>query len=97
MIDGGLWTYAEKGLLDITHVRFFTLRELHVFLEQTGYRMEHVNYFLDHNFQALYEQNKDKGIGDINIDVGRLSLKGISPQELAELCTWQFFVRARPA
>jgi O-antigen biosynthesis protein len=95
LIDGGMWTYAEKGLLDITHIRFFTLREIHAFLGQTGYRMEHVNYFLDHNFQPLYDQNKDRT--EINIDVGRLTLRGISPQELAELCTWQFFVRARLA
>lgn len=95
LIDGGTWTYAEKGLLDITHIRFFTLRELHGFLEQTGYRLEHINYFLDPALQPLYEQNKDRP--EIDLSAGRISLKQISPQELAELCTLQFFVRARPA
>lgn len=94
MLDDGLWTYKEKGLLDITHIRFFTLSEIATFLTQTGYRLEHVNYFLDPNFEQFYAQNQNKP--EINVRVGRLSLEGLKPKELAELCTWQFFIRARP-
>lgn len=95
LIDDGQWRYAEKGLLDITHIRFFTLGEIGDFLTQTGYRMEHVNYFLDPNFEQFYAQNQNKP--EINVRVGRLSMERLSPKELAELCTWQFFIRARPA
>ena len=95
LIDGGRWTYAEKGLLDITHIRFFTLKEIANFLMQTGYRMEFVNHFLDEGLVPFYEQNKSNP--DINIRLGRVSIEKVSPRELAELCTWQFFIRARGA
>ncbi len=94
LIDDGQWLYAEKGLLDITHIRFFTLREIANFLTQTGYRLEHVNFFLDPNLEKLYAQNQNKP--EINVRLGRISFERISAKELAELCTWQFFIRARP-
>ena len=95
LVDHGQWTYAEKGLLDITHIRFFTLREIGDFLTQTGYRLDHVNFFLDPRYEQLYSQNKDRP--EINVRVGRMSLERLTTKELAELCTWQFFVRAVPA
>ena len=94
LLDDGRWTYAEKGLLDITHIRFFTLREIDTFLAQTGYRLEHVNYFLDPRFEPFYAQHQGKT--EINVRLGRLSLERLTQKELAELCTWQFFIRARP-
>ena len=95
IVDDGNWTYAERGLLDITHIRFFTLREIGTFLSQTGYRLEHVNFFLDPNLEQFFAQNQNKP--EINVRVGRMALEKLTPQELAELCTWQFFIRARPA
>ena len=95
LVDGGRWTYAERGLLDITHIRFFTLQEIDSFLAQTGYQMEFVNHFLDTNLADFYEQNRTNP--DINIRLGRVSFERVTAKELAELCTWQFFIRARVA
>ncbi|MBL8522837.1 MAG: class I SAM-dependent methyltransferase [Betaproteobacteria bacterium] len=95
LMDDGVWPYAERGLLDITHIRFFTLREIATFLEQTGYRPEFVNFFIDPSLEPFYAQNRDKP--EINIRVGRITMERLHPKELAELCAWQFFVRARPA
>jgi len=93
--DKGLWPYSDKGLLDITHIRFFTLREIHRFFAETGYKVERVAHNLDDNLKPLYQANKDKP--SINLRFGRLSFEQLNSLELAELCTWQFFVRARPA
>ncbi len=95
VFDGGTWRYEAGGLLDITHIRFFTLADIKAFFEQTGYRVEHVEYFLQAGLEQLYAQNKDKA--QISVTIGRITLDQLTPQELAELCTWQFFVRARPA
>lgn len=95
LADFGQWTYTEKGLLDITHIRFFTLSEIERLLAQTGYRLEHVNFFLDPTFERYFHQNKDKA--EIHVSAGRLILERLSARDLAELCTWQFFVRARRA
>lgn len=94
LFDDGRWTYEETGPLDITHVRFFTLREIGAFLAQTGYRLEHVNYVIDPRFEKFVAQST--GNAETNLRVGRISLERVAPQELAELCTWQFFLRARP-
>ena len=95
LLDKGMWTYAEKGLLDITHIRFFTFKEIVDFLMQTGYRMEFVNRFLDEGLVAFHEQNRSNA--ETNIRFGRMVLEKVTPQELTELCTWQFFIRARVA
>jgi 2-polyprenyl-3-methyl-5-hydroxy-6-metoxy-1,4-benzoquinol methylase len=94
LIDGGEWTYDDRGLLDITHIRFFTLKEMTRMLGETGYHVERVAYNLDPSFEEFYKAAKDRP--EINLRVGRMALEGISQQELTELCTWQFFIRARP-
>ena len=94
LLDDGRWTYTEIGLLDITHIRFFTLREIDAFLTQTGYRLEHVNFIIDPKFEQFCAQNMDKA--EVNLRVGRISVERLTQKELAELCSWQFFIRARP-
>jgi 2-polyprenyl-3-methyl-5-hydroxy-6-metoxy-1,4-benzoquinol methylase len=95
LADGGLWTYADRGLLDITHIRFFTLKEFAKLLEQTGYRMERVDYYIDPPLVAFFNDAQTKP--EINMRVGRMSLERLTKQELTELCTLQLFIRARPA
>lgn len=36
----GRWRYQQAGLLDSTHLRFFTLQEILVMLEETGYKLQ---------------------------------------------------------
>jgi 2-polyprenyl-3-methyl-5-hydroxy-6-metoxy-1,4-benzoquinol methylase len=36
----GNFTYAESGILDRTHLRFFTLQSAHELLERSGYELE---------------------------------------------------------
>ncbi len=94
LIDGGEWKYDDRGLLDVTHIRFFTLKEITGLLAETGYLVERVAYNLDPSFHEFY--NAAKGQPQINVRVGRLAFEGITEQELTELCTVQFFIRARP-
>jgi trans-aconitate methyltransferase len=41
-LAAGRWEYAANGVLDITHVRFFTRDSLRQLFEQTGYRVQHI-------------------------------------------------------
>ena len=43
----------------------------------------------------VYRSNQ--GRGKVSIQLGRLTLADITPEELQELCAEQFVVRARPA
>jgi O-antigen biosynthesis protein len=91
----GRWQYRERGLLDITHLRFFTLEEIRRMLEETGYRYEQHVVNLSLPLADLYHRNANRE--KITLEMGRLTISDVKPAELAELCAEQFFVRARPA
>lgn len=40
----GNWTYTDWGLLDRTHLRFFTLREVRKLFDSVGLTIEHVEF-----------------------------------------------------
>jgi 2-polyprenyl-3-methyl-5-hydroxy-6-metoxy-1,4-benzoquinol methylase/glycosyltransferase involved in cell wall biosynthesis len=91
----GYWRYADNGILDITHLRFFTLQELRRFLHETGYAIQNIRYGLDPTLIAQMQQYKKKL--PCTIDTGKLILRDVDEQELLELHSGQFFVTAVPA
>jgi O-antigen biosynthesis protein len=92
LADRGVFPYAQAGLLDITHIRFFTASELNRMLTETGYRMEHGGSNIDGRFEAAYQRNKDRN--NVTLQVGRMSLSGLTGDDVLELCTWQWLARA---
>ena len=91
----GRWQYRERGLLDVTHLRFFTLEEIRRMFLETGYRYEYHMVNLSAPLAELYQNNV--GSEKITLQLGRLTLSDVRPAELSELCAEQFFVRARLA
>lgn len=59
----GKWEYQEAGILDSTHLRFFTLREMKELFESSGYRIVQIK-------RIFYEQTTDFWL--INKLVGRI-------------------------
>lgn len=89
----GSWTYEAKGLLDITHIRFFTLREMTRLFGETGYRVL-TTFRLSDNWSAqvpLPAENEK-----IDLDIGSLVLKQLSRQDVLEWTATQFIVVAEP-
>lgn len=89
----GYWRYEDSGLLDITHIRFFTLREVRRFFHETGYHVRTLQYAIDPRLMAFYQENKPRP-GPLDINLGKMSLHGIEGAELDELCSLQFYVVA---
>jgi 2-polyprenyl-3-methyl-5-hydroxy-6-metoxy-1,4-benzoquinol methylase/glycosyltransferase involved in cell wall biosynthesis len=91
----GRFDYAGAGILDVTHVRFFTRATAVAMLEQTGFVVEDVRINPDQRLAAVFE-----GI-DFNhttrIELDGLVLSGLGPQDLLELAALQLYLRARPA
>ena len=47
------WTYADAGILDNTHIRFFTLKEIKGLLVDAGYRIVQIK----RNESSSYKMN----------------------------------------
>jgi len=89
----GYFRYADWGVLDITHLRFFTRKELERFLFETGYEAVSWRFGFDATLLSQYEQAK-KSL-PATVDTGKLLLRDLSETDLQELYSAQFFVTAR--
>lgn len=88
----GHWTYQGGGLLDITHIRFFTLAEIRAMFAQTGFAVDEVDHNVDPSFAQLWELKSEQD--KANIQLGGLVLNQMPLADVRELATLQFYVRA---
>lgn len=86
----GYFRYADFGVLDITHLRFFTLKELKRFVVETGYSIKALQYGLDSTLRPMMEQYRQQL--PCTIDTGKLVLRNVDEAELMELFSGQFFL-----
>ena len=83
----GHWTYEKHGLLDATHVRFFTLNEIEKMFTGTGYKIVRCSFA---------KQPKLENIRwPATIDFGKIVLKNITREEATRLFVVQYFVIAQ--
>ena len=91
-LSGGEWRYTGAGILDITHVRFFTRVQAIEMLTQTGWKVRDIRINPDPDLAPAF---KDKDLSQIkHISNGKLTLDGLTEQDVLELVTLQFFFRA---
>ncbi|WP_171089043.1 class I SAM-dependent methyltransferase [Usitatibacter rugosus] len=95
LVCAGRYPYAERGLLDITHLRFFTLIEIVRMFEETGFRVEGHASTVSPPLVAWHREHR--GRAPAKVDVGRMSLSNVTSAEIDELCAEVFLVRARRA
>lgn len=88
----GRWTYEQSGILDITHLRFFTRDEGQRMLEQTGYSVEAMAYGPDSRFF----QTTRPTVFPANLETEHLVVKNVTADEYQQLTSLQVFYRARP-
>jgi SAM-dependent methyltransferase len=87
-LAGGRWTYKGSGLLDATHIRFFTLYEIRQLFGRNGYTVE----------QVLGKYDADMPTGGPwprDIDLGTMILKQVTAEDVQQLFTFQYLIRAR--
>jgi len=94
LVDDGEWRYDSSGLLDITHLRFFTVKSLRRLFEETGYQVTGIGFNFDPRLTGLLEQATSVEIP--NLQNGRFMIQGLRPGELEELCAWQILAVAKP-
>lgn len=90
-VAGGRFDYEANGVLDITHVRFFTRATLRDMFEQTGFVVQRLDPLTQ---PALVDQViVDRRPG--RIDTRNISIRYRSFEELEDLYALQYVVDAR--
>ncbi|ODS33876.1 MAG: two-component response regulator [Candidatus Scalindua rubra] len=84
----GSWTYKKHGILDATHIRFFTFSGIMKMFSGTGYKMIQCS----HATQSELGRIK-KWPADINF--GRIVLRDITRDEASKLFVFQYYVIAQ--
>jgi trans-aconitate methyltransferase len=87
----GRFPYVPAGLLDVTHIRFFTLREMVAMFNQTGYEVGSANCVYDPRIPPMGPITEP-----MNIETSHLTFKNVDAALLSELTAIQFYLRARP-
>jgi SAM-dependent methyltransferase len=90
-LAGGRWEYGPNGVLDITHVRFFTRQSLARLFEETGYAIEHMEPLTQPTPIDRVVVARSAG----RIVMRNLSIAYRSAEDLEELYALQWMVDAR--
>lgn len=90
----GRFDYAGSGILDVTHVRFFTRKTAVEMLEQTGFAVDDVRINPDNRLASVFEGKRLDQTTSIELD--GLILHNLSAEDLLELAALQLYLRARP-
>lgn len=85
----GNWTYETAGLLDETHLQFFTRRDTQRLFEEAGYTTEITG---TSPFPELKEWRSNGRSRTISL--GHLEIAGSSPEDAEEFYVYQYLVRA---
>ena len=94
-LAAGEWRYQGAGILDITHVRFFTLTQASEMLSQTGWLIREGRMNPDPDLSHIIQ---GKNLDQITtLSRGKLKLEGLNQMDVLELIAIQFFIRAEPA
>lgn len=90
-LANGRFPYAPVGLLDVTHIRFFTRVEIEKLFTETGYAIESWARTADGRLMHLQLPE-----GGTTVGTEKLVLKDVTPEEFEDFKCLQFVVRAHP-
>jgi len=78
------WEYTDEGILDRTHLRFFTRQTFARLLEEAGVSGGTVAHLGGEEYRSYAPDERG------NVRIGRLTLEQVTEEEFADLCALQF-------
>ncbi len=87
----GNWTYTAEGILDATHLRFFTLAEARKMFAGAGLAVEQIGFNPDDECQLPFPG--DQLVHTVSSNM--LEIKNLSRQDIQELSALQFLIKAQ--
>jgi 2-polyprenyl-3-methyl-5-hydroxy-6-metoxy-1,4-benzoquinol methylase len=88
---GGHWTYESAGLLDETHLNFFTRRDLVDLFEGAGFRVDRMEGVPGPGFDDWQAQG-----APTELQVGALRISGLPVDEVLDFFVYQYLLVANP-
>lgn len=85
----GNFTYESAGLLDATHLRFFTRREIEKLLFRTGFHLESLQSVPGPADSEWWQSPSPE------VRIGGFHMTGLDPERAKEFFTYQYLVTAR--
>ena len=92
-LAAGRWDYGPHGVLDVTHVRFFTRATLRRLFEETGYAVTHMEPLTQPAWVDRYVIARRPG----KLVTKNLSIAFRNREDLEDLYAFQYVVDARAA
>jgi O-antigen biosynthesis protein len=94
----GRFAYASEGVLDITHIRFFTVEEMQVMLQQTGYRPAFVSYCFHPALLSIYQRCAAEAElapeKKFTVEFGATQIRDRTLSQVANLCSFACVLRS---
>jgi glycosyltransferase involved in cell wall biosynthesis/SAM-dependent methyltransferase/Tfp pilus assembly protein PilF len=90
LIEGN-WTYQKEGILDETHLRFFTFKEIEKLVKEAGLSIQRIEETLDPQYEKFLNENHTA------LKLGRLSIDGLTPEEIRSFFVFQYKIVAGKA
>jgi 2-polyprenyl-3-methyl-5-hydroxy-6-metoxy-1,4-benzoquinol methylase len=92
----GYWRYRKAGLLDITHIRFFTRQDMYRMFYQTGFRVMTTRSTRCPLSAEIFQKHIN-GSFPQQVNLDSISVTVHTPQDLSDLCTLQHVFTLQPA
>ena len=84
LAETGYWRYQDEGLLDNTHLRFFSRREFLRLLDYSAIRCESVRYLGTERCAQIRPSTPERAV-----TFGKMSLSDVSDSDFAEMSAFQ--------
>ncbi|MBI1244433.1 MAG: methyltransferase domain-containing protein [Alphaproteobacteria bacterium] len=92
---GGDFRYDGSGILDVTHLRFFTRRSALRMFAETGWRVVDQRINIDPRLIPVLNGRMPDAIDSISM--GKATFRDLGPEDSQELFALQFYFRLQPA
>lgn len=86
MLSQGYWSYVPEGIMDSTHLRWFTRRNIPAFVEAAGLELLHYQPL------SILDEDRLRVSPDGELRMGRMILRGVTEQDYEEVRTYQHLV-----
>jgi 2-polyprenyl-3-methyl-5-hydroxy-6-metoxy-1,4-benzoquinol methylase len=88
----GNWTYEPAGILDETHLHFFTKRTIQATFEATGFKVRAWSAVPGPGYDEWVQQGRSR-----TVDLGRVRLTDLPEEEAEEFYVYQWLIVATAA